>query len=105
MANENLTPFKLRQAAQLKEKIEALQQQLDAVLNGGETPAPAASAEPKPAVKAKRGRPAKAAKPVKTELPVKTGTTRRRKISAAGRAAMAAAAKARWAKARAAKKA
>jgi hypothetical protein len=96
MAIENWTPSKLRQAAELKEKIEALELQLEAVLGGGEIAAPVETAEETRPVKAKRGRPAKlqAAQPEKKA---------RRKISKAGRAAMAAAAKARWAKAKAAK--
>lgn len=103
MANENLTPSTLRKAADLKEKIEVLEQQLEAVLSGGEISAPVEiAAEPQP-VKRKRGRPAKTEKPAETEPPVKTDKKGRRKITAAGRAAMAAAAKARWAKARAAK--
>ena len=68
----NLTPSELRKAADLKEKIESLQSQLNRFLG--------AAAEPlSPARK-------------------------RRKISAAGIARIRAAAKARWAKVRAAKK-
>ena len=94
MAIANLTPSLLRQAAELKEKIEALEQQLEAFLSGGEIPAPVEAAAETPPVKAKRGRPAKL-QVAQPEAKV------RRKISAAGRAAMAAAAKARWAKAKA----
>ena len=96
MAITNLTPSILRQAAELKEKIEALEKQLEAVLGGGEMSVAVETAEETQPVKAKRGRPAKlqAAQPEKKA---------RRKISKAGRAAMAAAAKARWAKAKAAK--
>jgi len=96
MAIANWTPSKLRQAAELKEKIEALELQLETVLSGGEISAAVETAEEIPAVKPKRGRPAKANKPAETEAKP------RRKISKAGRAAMAAAAKARWAKAKAA---
>jgi hypothetical protein len=95
MAIENWTPFKLRQAAELKEQIEALELQLEAVL-GGKIPSPVDTAEETQPVKAKRGGPAK----IQAEQPEKKA---RRKISKAGRAAMAAAAKARWAKAKAAK--
>jgi hypothetical protein len=97
MAIENWTPSLLRQAAELKEQIESLEQQLEAVLRGGEIAAAVDTAEETPPVKAKRGRPAKAKKPAEAEAKP------RRKISAAGRAAMAAAAKARWAKAKATK--
>jgi hypothetical protein len=100
MSIANLTPSTLRQAAALKEQIEALEQQLAAVLSGGEIPAVVATAvEPAPA-KARRGRPRKTQLPVESE-PAKTAPVKRRRISAAGRAAMAAAAKARWAKAKA----
>jgi hypothetical protein len=63
----NLTPKALRQAANLQEKIQALQKELNQIL--GATVESAASEAPK-----------------------------KRKMSAAGRAAIAAAAKARWAK-------
>jgi hypothetical protein len=64
----NLTPQQLRKAADLKEKIDALQGQMDALLGGGEIPI--------------LGR----------------GTrTGKRRLSAQGRANIAAAAKARWA--------
>ena len=95
MAIANWTPSLLRQAAELKEKIEALELQLEAVLSGGEIPTAVETAEEPLPVKPKRGRPAK----VQSVQPEKKG---RRKISAAGRAAMAVAAKARGAKAKAA---
>jgi hypothetical protein len=69
----NLTPGQLRQAADLKERIDALQDQLNVLLGGAE-PTPAAAGVPK-----------------------------KRKMSAAGRARIAAAARARWAKLRASK--
>jgi hypothetical protein len=72
----NLSIQQLRQAADLKEKISALENQLSRLLG---SPAPAQPAAAK-AVKKKRG------------------------MSAAGRARIAAAAKARWAKAKAAGK-
>ena len=68
----NLTPSELRKAADLKEKIESLQSQLNRLLG--------AAAEPS------------------------SPARKRRKISAAGIARIRAAAKARWAKVRAAKK-
>jgi hypothetical protein len=70
----NATPQQLRRAADLAEQIQALQRELDQVL-AGEVHTPAASVE----------RP------------------RKNKMSDAGRAAISAAAKARWAKRRAAK--
>jgi len=70
----HLTPKQLRQAASIKEKIVTLQKKL-AKLAGGETSGPAAPRR-----------------------------RRKWKMSAAGRAKIAAAAKARWAKVRAAKK-
>jgi len=75
----NLSIQQLRQAADLKEKISALENQLSRLLG---SPAPAAAAKPAAAkvLKKKRG------------------------MSAAGRARIAAAAKARWAKVKAAGK-
>ena len=96
MAIEHWTPSTLRQAAELKEQIEALEQQLEALLSGGEISAPVETAEEPQPVKPRRGR------PPKTEKPPREEKKARRRISAAGRAAMAAAAKARWAKAKAA---
>ena len=69
----NLTPKQLRQAANLKEKIVALEKELNQLF--GST-----------------------AKPVESPAPKK-----RRKMSAAGRARLVAALKARWAKVKAAK--
>jgi hypothetical protein len=71
----NLTPTQLRKAADIQERIQSLQKGLGQLL-GGEVSTPAQS----------------------TEAPKK-----KRKMSAAGRARIAAAAKARWAKIRGAK--
>ena len=68
----NLTAQQLRKAADLKEKIVGLQQQLEAILGGS---APAATGEKR----------------------------KRRKMSAAARAKIAAAQRARWAKVKAKK--
>ncbi|MEI6392987.1 MAG: hypothetical protein WCT12_18015 [Verrucomicrobiota bacterium] len=66
----NITPAQLRKAADLQEHIQSLQQQLNEILSGEvPTPAPQPIEEPK-----------------------------RRQVSAAGRARMKAAQKARWAK-------
>jgi hypothetical protein len=115
----NLTPSQLRQAADLKEKIEALETELAALAEGKtpalvEAPEPAEPAKPgrrtmSPAHKAK----IRAAQKIrwakysagKTTPAVKPGKRGPNKMSAAGRAAISAAAKARWAKIRAAKKA
>ena len=69
----NLTAAQLRQAADLKERISSLNDELAAILGGSSTPAPAST-------------------------PAKKGG-----MSAAGRARIAAAAKLRWAKINAAK--
>jgi hypothetical protein len=74
---KNITPSQLRQAADLKEKISTLENQLSQLL-GATTQSVVA-------------------KPVTTKAPKKKG------MSAAGRARIAAAAKARWAKVKAAK--
>ena len=74
----NLTPSQLRQAADLKEKISALENQLSQ-LTGATTQSVAA-------------------KPVTTKAPKKKGG-----MSAAGRAKVSAAQKARWAKIKSAK--
>jgi hypothetical protein len=71
-----LSPQQLRRAADLKEKIESLQGELDRVLSGSGSMV--------------RGR--------------KAGKRRRNRMSAAGRARIAAAARARWARFRAGQK-
>ena len=77
MSIEHLSSKQLRQAADLKEKIAALEKQLTAILSDRGSGIPA---------------PLKAAKPVK-----------KKGISTAGRAKIAAAQKLRWAKIKAAK--
>jgi hypothetical protein len=72
----SLTAVQLRKAASIREKIDRLQTELDLILGGSS--APKATAAPT--------------------------VRRRRKMSAAARARIGAAAKARWAKMRAAKK-
>jgi len=80
-----LTPRQLRKAADLKERIDALQNELNELL-GGEVPAPVQAAIEAP------------------ERP-KNGSRRkkRKKVSAEGRANIAAAQRARWAARRMAK--
>lgn len=72
-----LTPVQLRRAANLKEKIAALNKELATLIGGSATPAPLKAGKP---VVAKKGG-----------------------MSAAGKARIAAAQKRRWAKVRAAK--
>jgi hypothetical protein len=100
MSISNLTSSQLRQAADLKEKIEALQTELEQITGESSAVIPA------PVAPKKRGRPRKeaAAVVVQNEQP-KPGKRGPKKggMSAAGRAAIAAAQKARWAKAKVAK--
>jgi hypothetical protein len=72
-----LTPTQLRAAADIQERIQSLQEELNSILDGGETPTPFVAEA--------------------VESPRKWG------MSAAGRARIAAAARARWAKLRAEK--
>lgn len=112
-----LTTQKLRQAADLQEKIEMLQAQLARLLSGGETFKAAVAVRsgrggPRNISAAGRARIAAAARARwakfnqekaatgNGQAPKKTG---KRRLSAAGRAAIAAAAKARWARERAQK--
>ena len=107
----NLTPNQLRQAANLKEKIAALQNQLTALTGSSEAAAPvkaakvgrkkfsaASIAKIRAAQKARWAKIKAAAKPA--AKPVQKA---RRKMSAEAKAKIGAAAKARWAKVRAAK--
>jgi len=71
----NITPGQLRKAADLQERIESLQGQLNDLLDGDSKPQP---------------------------LPKAPATAGKRRMSAAGRARIAAAARARWAKLRSA---
>jgi hypothetical protein len=70
----HITPQQLRKAADIQERIQSLQQELDQLLGGSEA--------------------------TTVEAP---GKSKQRKMSAAGRAAIGAAAKARWAKIKAEK--
>jgi hypothetical protein len=116
----DLTTSQLRTIVAIKEQIETLQGQLDSIAaggggGGGEIPIPAAEEAPVPArrkyhmtaahkrklikalARARKIRWAKMKGTASTSKPAK----KKRRISAAGRAAMRAAGKARWAKARA----
>jgi hypothetical protein len=110
----NLTAAQLRQAADLKEKIEALQSELSQ-LQGAEATVTESAGDSKKKISAagiariraaQKARWAKvkaataAVEAAATEAPAKKKT---RKMSAAGRARIAAAARARWAKVRSAK--
>jgi hypothetical protein len=72
-----LTPTQLRKAADLRERIDALQEELNELL-GGESPSPFEFA-------------------VEASQEPKVGRRKRREISPEGRAHISAAAKARWA--------
>jgi hypothetical protein len=103
-----LSPTALRKAADIQERIEALQTELGQVL-GGEVSVPAQATE-KPSKKRKvsaagraRMRAAQLARWAKikgTTASAAPAQEPKRKMSAAGRAAISAAAKARWAKLR-----
>jgi hypothetical protein len=98
----NLTPKQLRQAADLKERIEALQQKLDGLLGASA----AARAVPKRKISAAGIARIRAAQKARWAAIKKSkGAPRpKRKVSAAGRARLAALARARWAKVKAAGK-
>jgi len=102
----NLTPQQLRRAADVKERIDALQEELSQLL-GASAPAPVAAATPKrkkiSAAGIARIRAAQRARwaAIKKGRPAAKPATKR-KISAAGRARLAALARARWAKVKAA---
>jgi len=101
----NLTSSQLRQAADLQDKIEALQTELDQLIGNSAAVVPAAVASI--AAPKKRGRPRKEVAPVvvkQSPEPAKRGP-KKGGMSAAGRAAIAAAQKARWAKVKSATKA
>ena len=102
----SLTPAQLKEMAELKEEISALEKELASIFGSPATAAPApkrkfkmsaagrariAAAQKARWAKAKKSEPAPAVK-------------KKRTMSAAGRARIAAAAKARWAKAKAAGK-
>ena len=109
MSTVDLSPKQLRKAADLKERIEALQKKLTDML-GVSAAAPAASPEqPKKRKRnmsaAGRARIGAAARARWAALRAAKGSpkparTSKRKLSAEGRAALSAAAKARWAKAK-----
>ena len=103
----NITPTQLRKAADIQERIESLQKELNEIL-GGEVSTSAKTTEPpkkrkfSAAAKARMraAQQARWAKIKGTAPEAKPVRKARKKISAAGRAAISAAAKARWAKAK-----
>ena len=106
----NLTPQQLRRAADVKERIDALQKELGRLL-GAQAPAVAAKAAPKrkkiSAAGIARIRAAQIARWAaikQPKAPAKAAPQRKRKLSAAGRARLVALARARWAKVKAAGK-
>lgn len=102
----SLTSAQLKRAADLKDKIEALTEELTGIL-GTSSPAPKARRKMSAGARAKiaaaqKKRWAKTAQPA-AKAPAKP-MVKKSKMSAAGRARIAASAKARWAKAKAAGK-
>jgi len=104
----NLTPRQLRRAADVKERIDALQEELNQLL-GAPAPAEAATAKPKRKqisaagiARIRAAQRARWAAVKKTKAPAKPA--RKRKLSVAGRARLVALARARWAKVKAAGK-
>lgn len=97
----SLTTKQLRRAADLKEKIEALNEELASILGG---PASVSARAPKKRGMSVAGRTAIAAAQKARWAKVKSSKrpTKKRKMSVAAIAKISAAAKARWAKAKAA---
>jgi hypothetical protein len=94
----NATPQQLRKAADLQEKIQSLQEELGQLLG---TPAQPATPTPRKRRLSAQGL-ANIRAGVRKRIAAKTKPARqpKRKFSAAGRARLAALAKARWAKAK-----
>jgi hypothetical protein len=105
MSISNLTSNQLRKAADLKDKIDGLQTELNNLIGQETSPAQPRKRKRKmnATARAKIGAAQRARWAKQKEEPVKEKKARR-KMSAAGRARIAAAAKARWAKAKAAGK-
>ncbi len=107
----NITSGQLRKAANLQERIESLQSQLNELLDGKAKPqnlAPATQGKRKLSA-AGRARIAAAARArwakLRGSAPAKTTSKPKRQMSAAAKARLSALAKARWKKAKAAGKA
>jgi hypothetical protein len=107
----NLTPQKLRRAADVKERINALQKELDQLLGApASAPAAAAAAPKRKKISAagiariRAAQKARWAAIKKGKAPGKPAPKAKRKVTAAGRARLSALARARWAKVKAAGK-
>jgi hypothetical protein len=104
-----LTAKQLRRAADVRERIDALQEELSQLL-GAAAPAPAAAPRKRKGISAagiariRAAQKARWAAIKKGKAPAKAAPKRRRKLSAAGRARLVALARARWAKVKAAGK-
>jgi hypothetical protein len=102
----NLTPQRLRRAANVKEKIDALQEELIRLL-GAPAPATATAAPKRKKISAagiariRAAQRARWAAIKKSKAPANSAPKRKRRISAAGRARLAVLARARWAKVKA----
>ena len=104
----NLTSSQLNQIIPIKQKIEKLQSQLDSIAGGGEVPTPFTQEAPAPAKRkyhmtASHRRKlikalAKARRIRLAKMKSKGKAKGKRRMSKAGRAAISAAAKARWAR-------
>ena len=101
----NLTPRQLRQAADIKERIDALESKLNELFGGEVAAAPQATEAPKK----KRKLSARGLANIRAGVAKRMAAQgeapaakpeRKRKLTAAGRAALSAAAKARWVKAK-----
>jgi hypothetical protein len=100
----SLTTTQLRRAADLKDKIDALNKELASILGA---PAPVSAKAPKKGKMSAVGRAKIAAAhkarwaKAKATKPVRSAPAKRRKMSAAAKAKLSALAKARWAKVKA----
>jgi|SRR5882724_726753 len=105
---QNLSVSTLKQAIVIRERIDALNAELNQLLDGGEIPAPFSAIPKKRKMSAAARRRIGAAQKLRwakqkgETADVKASKPGRKKISKAARARMAAAAKERWAKAKAA---
>ena len=105
----SLTPQQLRRAADVKERIDALQEELGRLL-GAPAPAVPGAARRRKKISAagiariRAAQKARWAAIRKSKGTAKPAPTRKRKLSAAGRARLVALARARWAKVKAAGK-
>lgn len=104
----NLTAKQLRQAANIQDKIAALQKELQQILGGGEIPSPFARKTKRKMSKSARAKIAAGARArwakIKGKTSAKPARKAKRKMSAANKARLSAMAKARWKKAKAAGK-